>query len=121
MNDAPAGTRKRPRVYFHKVKKRKQGFQRQDPNAVRARAKVSSKARYKADPEAVKAINAACERANPERHREHARKSRQRNLARTLERERQSWKRNRTPEKLAKMRAYSRVWRLRKRSGGPAT
>jgi hypothetical protein len=99
-----------PSVYHHKVKKCPLGFQRHDAKAVRAR----SKATYAANPEEAKAISAEWYVAHPEKRREYVRKSRQRNLARTLERERASWKRNRTPEKLAKMRAYSRAWRAAK-------
>ena len=79
MNEKPSAPRKRPAVYFHKVKKLKNGFQRQDGEAVRARARVSSKARYHADPKTAKAINAAWAKANPEKRREHVRRYWQKN------------------------------------------
>ena len=107
-----------PSVYHHQVKNRPQGFQRQNAKTVRAR----SKAKYHADPEKAKSINAQWQRENAEKHREAVRKSREGNLQKTLERERASWKRNRTPEKLARMREYSRAYRLRKKrfKGAPS-
>lgn len=47
--------------------------------------------------------------------RESVRKSRQRSLEWSLERERAAWTKRRTPEELAKRAAYSRAWRLKQR------
>jgi hypothetical protein len=99
--------------YFHRPGKTRtqDRFQRQSATAVRAR----SKAKYHADQEKAKAINAAWQREHAEQHREAVRLSRQRNLAKTLARERAAWLKRRTPEVLAKMAAYSRAYRLRKK------
>lgn len=69
--------RKSPPAYFHRPgkNKRQNRFQRQDGAAVRAR----SKAKYHADPEKAKAINAEWHKAHPEAHREHVRRYWQRN------------------------------------------
>ncbi|CBK39956.1 protein of unknown function [Nitrospira defluvii] len=105
----------RPAVYYHKVKGKPLGFQRQDAEAVRKRSRAASKAAYRDDPQKVKAINAEWQRAHPEQRSAAVRKSRLKNLTKSLKRERASWKKRRTPELLARMREYSRLWRLRKR------
>lgn len=117
MNDSTRAPGKRPRAYFHKVKNQKHGFQRQNGEAVRARSRVSSKAKYAADPTTAKAINAAWAKANPEKRREYVRKHRAANKDKVNAGKRASWKRNRTPEKLERMRQYSRAWRLRRKQG----
>lgn len=102
-----------PRVYHHKLKD-KPGFQRQNAKTVRRR----SRATYHADPEKAKAINAEWAKKNPEARREAVRKSRAKNLRRTLKRERASYRKRRTPELLAARAAYSRAWRLRMKLKG---
>ena len=100
-----------PRVYHHKLKD-KPGFQRQKAKAVRRR----SKATYKADPVKVKAINAEWAKKSPEATREAVRKSRLKNLTKSLKRERANYKKRRTPELLAKRAAYSRLRRAMKKA-----